>query len=256
VDAQPIIWGDDETRLSVEESPRSVRAIVAGETVAASKQALLLRETGRAPVYYVPLQDVRRDLLEESEHETSCRYKGQAGYWSLAVGGRRIPDAAWSYREPPDGAPDLSQYVAFAAAAVDAWREEDDPVLGGLRDPYHRVDAVWSDRAVRVELGGTTIAESERPCLVFETGYPTRYYFPREHVRTSLLTPTPTRTECPYKGVASYWSATIGGRIVEDVAWSYEDPLPTQPKIAGLISFWPERVDAIEVDGLAVPAAL
>ncbi len=72
-------------------------------------------------------------------------------------------------------------------------------------------------------------------------------------MHTELLAPSRTSTACPYKGVASYWSATVDGRTVEDVAWSYESPPPEQPKIAGLLCFWPERVDAIEVDGEPAP---
>lgn len=72
-------------------------------------------------------------------------------------------------------------------------------------------------------------------------------------MRTELRAPSRTSTACPYKGVASYWSATVDGRTVEDVAWSYESPPPEQPTIAGLLCFWPGRVDAIEIDGERAP---
>jgi uncharacterized protein (DUF427 family) len=241
-------WGDAEAWLAFEMSPRSVRATFAGEAVADSKRARLLHESGRPPVYYFPVEDVRTDLLEKTGQETTCSYKGTASYWTVTAGGRRATNAAWSYRGPPPGAPDLSGFVAFEWGAIDGWYEEDDRVLGGARDPYHRVDAVWGERHVRVLLGGEMVAETDKPCLVFETGVPTRYYLAPEDVRTGLLEPSRTTTVCPYKGVASYWSATVDGRTVEDVAWSYESPLPEQPRIAGLICFWPERVDAIEVD--------
>jgi uncharacterized protein (DUF427 family) len=63
-----------------------------------------------------------------------------------------------------------------------------------------------------------------------------------------LLTPTTTQTVCPYKGTASYWTATVGGKAYGDVAWSYEHPIVECPKIEGLIAFFNERVD-IDVDG-------
>jgi uncharacterized protein (DUF427 family) len=242
-------WGDGEKRLTFEDSPRSVRATFAGEAVADSKRAMLLHEPGRTPVYYFPIDDVRTDLLEESDHRTMCRQKGAARFWAVAAAGRRVPSAAWSYHQPPRGTPDLSGYVAFRWDAIDAWYEENDQVLGGPRSPYHRVDAIWSERHVRVLLAGDVVAETRAPCLLFETDAPTRYYLPPADVRTDLLSPSRTRTECPYKGAASYWSATVGGRTVEDVAWSYESPLPEQPKIAGLLCFWPGRADVIEVDG-------
>jgi uncharacterized protein (DUF427 family) len=246
-------WGDGKTHLAYEDSPRSVRATFAGEAVADSKRAMLLHESGRPPVYYFPIEDVRTDLLEKTEYETICPYKGTARYWTVAAGGRREPNAAWSYREPPFGAPDLSGFVAFGWEAIDAWYEEDEQVLGGPRSPYHRVDAVWSERHVRVLLGGDVIAETHRPCLLFETGAPTRYYLSPADVRTGLLARSPTSSACPYKGVASYWSATVDGRLVEDVAWSYESPPSEQSKIAGLLCFWPERVDVVEVDGEPAP---
>lgn len=241
-------WGDADTSLAFEATPRWVRAMLGGEAVADSKRAMLLLESGYPPVYYFPIEDVRTDLLEESGHETTCPYKGEASYWTVAVGDRREENAAWGYPRPLPGTPDLSGYVAFSWEAMDEWYEEEDRLVGGARDPYHRVDAVWSERHVRILLDGEVIAETRRPCLLFETGSPTRYYLSRDDVRTELLTPSRTSTACPYKGLASYWSATVGGRTVEDVVWSYEAPPPEQPKIAGLLCFWPERVDAIEVD--------
>jgi uncharacterized protein (DUF427 family) len=98
-------------------------------------------------------------------------------------------------------------------------------------------------RPVRIELGGEVLAETTRARLLFETLVPTRFYLPREDVRVELR-PTARRTYCPYKGEASYWSAGAH----EDIAWSYEAPLPDLTMIAGLVAFWDERVD-VYVDG-------
>jgi uncharacterized protein (DUF427 family) len=67
-----------------------------------------------------------------------------------------------------------------------------------------------------------------------------------------LLTPTARSTQCPYKGIASYWSATVGDVTVEDIVWSYPFPVPECPKIEGLLSFFNERTD-ITVDGELQP---
>jgi uncharacterized protein (DUF427 family) len=64
-----------------------------------------------------------------------------------------------------------------------------------------------------------------------------------------LLEPTQTVSHCPYKGEAEYWSLVIGDQLVPDVAWSYRTPLPESQKIAGLISFFTEKVD-LYVDGI------
>jgi uncharacterized protein (DUF427 family) len=85
--------------------------------------------------------------------------------------------------------------------------------------------------------------------LLFETHLPTRYYIPPEDVRLDLLSVSATSSRCPYKGIASYWSATLPtGTAYPDVAWSYEAPLPEIPKIKGLIAFYPNAVE-IHLDG-------
>ena len=97
-------------------------------------------------------------------------------------------------------------------------------------------------------LGGETVADTERPRLVFQTGVPNRYYIPPEDVRMDLLTPSETRTLCTHKGEAHYWSATVGEEVYEDIAWSYPHPLPDNPQIRDLVCFFNEQ-DDIYVDG-------
>lgn len=235
-------------RLYLELFPRRVRAMVAGETVADTRGGKLLHETGLLPQLYIPIADVRAELLEPSDHTTHCPFKGEATYWSLRVGDRRIDDAVWGYRDPLPEASWLRDLVAFYWDAADAWLDEDEQVRGHLRDPYHRVDVRQSHRHVRVRLDGTVIAETDRPMLLSETGIPNRYYIPREDVRTELLAESSTRTVCPYKGGAGYWSLQIDGRRLDDAAWSYPDPLEEATRVRGHLSFAHDAL-AIEVDG-------
>ena len=86
-----------EHLLYFEDSPRRVRAVFAGRTVADSSRAKLLHETGRVPCYHIPLEDVAADALEPSATVTHCPAKGDATYWTLAVGNRRASDAVWAY---------------------------------------------------------------------------------------------------------------------------------------------------------------
>ena len=58
-----------------------------------------------------------------------------------------------------------------------------------------------------------------------------------------------TRTRCPYKGEAIYFSAAIGDQVIEDAVWSYPDPVSECPKIRDYLCFFNERIDAIVVDG-------
>src|ERR1051326_4643962 len=192
-------------RVQVEPTPRRVRVVFNGETIADSKRALLLRETGHLPVYYFPPDDVRGEFLEPTPHQTHCPFKGDASYWSVTVGDRVAQNAVWGYLDPLPGRADIRGYRAFYWKLMDAWYEEDEQVFEHPRDPYHRVDVLQSSRHVRVEIDGQTLAESTRPQLLFETGLPTRYYLPIEDVRMDLLEPTETSSVCPYKGSAAYW---------------------------------------------------
>ena len=107
----------------------------------------------------------------------------------------------------------------------------------------HTITIAPAELHVEVTLAGQKLAESDRPVLLDETGLPTRYYLPREDVRTDLLRPTDTATHCPYKGDASYWSAQVSGQTYDDVVWSYERPIPGAEGITGLMCFYPERVE-------------
>ena len=234
--------------VRVEPTLKRVRARLGGETVVDSRRALILFEKGHLPVYYFPLDDVRDDRLEPSDKHTTCPRKGEASYYSIRVGDRLAQDAVWRYPEPIEGCPDISEHVAIYWDAMDSWWEEDDQVFRHARDPYHRVDVLRSSRHVRVEVDGETLAETHRPLLLIETGLPPRWYVPRADVRLDLLRPTQTRTTCPYKGEASYFSALVGDTEHRNLAWSYEAPIPECPKIEQAICFFNERVDLV-VDG-------
>lgn len=240
-----------EAAVSVEASPRWVRATFNGETIVDSKHVMLLHERGRVPVYYFPKEDVRFDLLEATDHSSHCPHKGDAEYWTIRVGDRVAENAVWGYPQPIEGQEALASLVAFYWHQMDHWYEEDDEVYVHARDPYRRVDVLHSARHVQVKLNGELVADSTRPLLLFETGLPTRYYLPPQDVRLDLLRKSPTVTQCPYKGVATTWSADVDGKTYEDIAWSYPFPIPELPKIEGLICFYNENVDELTIDGEA-----
>jgi uncharacterized protein (DUF427 family) len=96
-----------------EDARRRVRAVFAGVTVAESKRVMLLLEFGRLPVFYFPMEDVRMDLMEASDHRTHSSLKGEASYWTLRVGNRAAENAAWSYPQPLPEAPQIQGYMAF-----------------------------------------------------------------------------------------------------------------------------------------------
>jgi uncharacterized protein (DUF427 family) len=233
--------------IRIEASAKRVRAYLGGETVADSTRPLLVWEVPYYPTYYFPLADVRGELLEADGGSVRSPSRGEGRTFKVTAGGRQVLRAALRYAESP--IVELRDLIRLDWDAMDAWFEEDEQVFTHARDPYTRVDILHSSRHVRVDVDGTTVAESTSPRLLFETGLPVRYYLPKTHVRMDLLTPTASVTHCPYKGQAEWWSVRAGDRVHDDLAWSYPTPLPESQKIAGLIAFYNEKVD-IYVDGV------
>ena len=98
---------------------------------------------------------------------------------------------------------------------------------------------------VQVLREGQVLAESGRAVALEETGLPTRYYLPRDDVRTDLLEASDTTSHCPFKGDATYFSAAGA----KDAFWVYEAPSEEDASpIAGMLAPWPGRVDIV-VDG-------
>lgn len=231
-------------RLLFEPDGRRLRAVIAERPVLDTTRAQLLYETGIAPVAYAPLADFDARVLERTQTTTHCPFKGDACYWTLRVGDELREDAVWAYEQPLPEASWLRGFAALAFDRADRWLVEDEPVVGRLRDPYHRVDVHPSSRPVRVLVAGEVVARSERPTLVFETSMPVRAYVARRDVAAGVLAPGDRRSTDPYLGTATHWHVEAGGERFADAARSYEQPLPEAAAIAGLVCF--------EGDGIAV----
>src|SRR5262245_10900011 len=231
----------------IEPFPRRVRGLLEGEVVVDSVRVTLLHEHARLPRYCFPRDDVLPGLLVPSGRRANSPATGAMDLLDLRLGERVVADGALAYAAPPPGAQGLDGLIAFYWAALDGWLEEDEPVIGHPRDPYHRVDALASSRSVRISLDGELIAESARPTIVFETGIMPRWYLAREDVRAELE-PGTARTGCAYKGHPVYLSARTPSGLHENVAWSYPEPLPGAAAITGRVAFFDEHVD-VEIDG-------
>ncbi len=107
----------------------------------------------------------------------------------------------------------------------------------------HTVTTAPSTEHVEIRVDGQLIAVSDRPLLLDETGLPRRYYLPRDDVRMDLLRPTTFSTHCPFKGDASYLTLELNGTIHDGIVWSYESPINGRDEIAGLLCFYPDRVE-------------
>lgn len=139
---QPVVPGPGQESVwdyprppRVEPVSERVRVTVGGVAVADTTRALRVLETAGAPVYYVPREDVRTDLLRASTTRSHCEWKGVATYWSIELQDRRTVDAAWSYERPSPGFEAIAGHLAFYAAKVDeAWvgDERATPQPGGF----------------------------------------------------------------------------------------------------------------------------
>lgn len=103
----------------------------------------------------------------------------------------------------------------------------------------HEITTEQPGYRVRVSVDGTVLALSERTVALSETGYPVRHYIPRADVRMELLTRSETRTHCPFKGDAEYFSYPGHG----DLAWSYAGADSIREDITDLICFADELVE-------------
>jgi uncharacterized protein (DUF427 family) len=112
---------DPHSRIDILASSRHVRVEIDGVTIADSRSPRILFETGLPPRYYLPLPDVRTDLLRPSDLETHCPYKGTAGYWSVDTGTSVHEDVVWIYRTPLPESQKIAGLAAFYDEKVDVF---------------------------------------------------------------------------------------------------------------------------------------
>jgi uncharacterized protein (DUF427 family) len=191
----------------VEPHPRRIQAIRDGRIVVDTERALMVHRRNR-PLSYAFPADVVADLPNEPEPE--------------APGFVQVP---WD--------------------AVDTWLEEGRKLVHYPPNPYHRVDCRPTNRGLRVEVADTTLVDTVDTVIVFETALEPLLYVAPSLVRTDRLRRSETSSYCNYKGIATYWTAVIGHTVVEDVAWSYHDPMPESLPIKGYFSFDVTRAEVL-----------
>ena len=172
----------------IEPHRRRIQALIGSEDVLDSESALLVHRAGSALSYAFPTEQVR-DL-------------------------------------PHELVPEAPGYAVVPWDAVDTWIEEGRHLVNYPPNPYHRVDCRPTRRRLHVEVAGVVLVDTDETIILFETGLEPKLYVSRASVSTEHLHRSETTTYCNYKGYATFWSATIGGEVLGDVAWSYEDPLP------------------------------
>ena len=233
-------------RVRIEDGQKRVRVYLGAEVVADTTNVKLVWEKPYYPTYYFPENDVNTDLLVPTSDAHRTPSRGESQVYTVKAADREAPGSARWYKDSPLEA--INDHISFAWKAMDAWFEEDEQVYVHPRDPYTRVDILQSSRHVEVVVDGTTVADTHKPRLLFETGLPVRYYIPKTDVNLDLLEESATTTDCPYKGTANYYTVIIAGNRHEDLVWWYRHPVHESAAIAGYVSFYNERAD-IYLDG-------
>lgn len=118
---------------------------------------------------------------------------------------------------------------------------------GYRKHPDHRISTRRTGERVRVTFNGELIADTCEAIRLEESDYPPVYYVPRNDAKMERLTRTTHRTYCPFKGDASYFTLSSGGRTENNAVWSYETPYDEVSVIKDCLAFYPDRVDSISV---------
>ncbi|MDB6087406.1 MAG: hypothetical protein JWN85_190 [Gammaproteobacteria bacterium] len=108
-----------EHPITIERSSAHIVVSVAGSVIADSRDSLTLREAAYPAVHYVPRKDVDMSLLERTEHNTYCPYKGDCSYYSIPGGGARAVNAVWTYEAPFAAVAEIKDHLAFYPNRVD-----------------------------------------------------------------------------------------------------------------------------------------
>ena len=132
---QESVW-DYPRPPRLEPTPRRLRVVFAGVTIADTLQGYRVLETSHPPVYYIPPADVKLEHLQPARGSSFCEFKGQASYYDVVVGDRRAERAAWYYPRPTPAFAPIAGAVAFYAGPMDACYVGDEAVTPQPGDFY------------------------------------------------------------------------------------------------------------------------
>ena len=116
------------------------------------------------------------------------------------------------------------------------------PILDQIRqydsEPGYVVFTMPTPKRLRVKVGDLVVADTIEGLVMYESDHLPVYYFPMKDVREEFLMASATRTESPFKGVATHYSLNTGVTLVEDAGWRYLEPVEGCPPIADYMAFY------------------
>ncbi|ERS96884.1 uncharacterized protein SPSK_02714 [Sporothrix schenckii 1099-18] len=228
--------------IKQEPTNRRVRALLGGQWIFDTLDAVYVWEHKYYPVYYVPVAAVLAGpgKLDKNDGPTDN------GVVLATLQSNSTTATVTIFEAGP-----LAGLAKVASETLE-WYAEDEKLLGSHpKDPYTRIECLPSSRPVRIELGGTVLAESHNSIFLHETNLRTRYYLSPTSVKDwSVLKPSETTSFCPYKGQARYYHVVLpDGREVKDGVWYYPFPTLESALIQSRLSFYNEKFDVF-VDGV------
>ncbi|KLO08909.1 DUF427-domain-containing protein [Schizopora paradoxa] len=230
------------TNPHIEDSLKRVRVLFGGKTIVDTQKAKLVWEKPQYPWFFFQKSDVPEEYLRTTPSDGTS---SEQIIFDVVVSDKVAPRAAVLFTSGS-----LSGLIKLTFGTMDAWFEEEEQIFVHPKDPYKRVDVLQSARHVRIEVNGIEVANTTKPKLLFETSLHVRTYIPLTDCRLDLLEPSTLTTECPYKGVASYYSIRLpDGTLKENHVWWYRTPQAECIEIKGYLSFYDEKVD-VWVDGV------
>ena len=131
------------------------------------------------------------------------------------------------------GLRDLSRSALLAALPLQMCHETNSPRRKELRCAFMPLDAAGERKTMKAIWNGKVVAESDDTVVV--EGF---HYFPIDSVDEQVLVESSTRTICPWKGLASYYTVEVDGERAEDGAFYYPKPSFLARKVKSRIAFW------------------
>ncbi|MEM7770442.1 MAG: DUF427 domain-containing protein [Cyanobacteria bacterium P01_A01_bin.37] len=132
---QESVW-DYPRPPRLEDSTQHIQIMLNGIVLAETSQSKRVLETSHPPVYYLPPSDVNMQYLTSIPRMTYCEWKGQAAYFTIQVGDRLLPNAAWCYPNPTPAFLDLKDYIAVYPSKMDACYVDGEKVQSQAGDFY------------------------------------------------------------------------------------------------------------------------
>jgi uncharacterized protein (DUF427 family) len=113
-----------------------------------------------------------------------------------------------------------------------------------IEGPAHLLYFQPFERRIRAVLGGETVIDTVDGKLLYESDLPAVLYVPEGDVRQDLIERTDHSTHCPFKGDASYWTVSAGGKVAENALWGYESPIESAAWLKGYVAAYWDEFDA------------